>query len=177
MRKFLLLLSVIALCAVMGCNSKNGTGNEAQQQVESEKFESINDSLRAVLEDVLEEMGIKGVDVDVDVDKDFISFFTTVFNERLYEDDGFIIKYCSDKLKKKLEEAYEYEGGGYATWLFRSDAQDGPDEHKITKMVPEGDGWYKYDFIDMGITGSHRIKVIPYVHARGVIEYCIDDLE
>lgn len=177
MRKFLLLLSVIALCAVMGCNSKNGTGNETQQQVESEKFESINDSLRAVLEDVLEEMGIKGVDVDVDVDKDFISFFTTVFNERLYEDDGFIIKYCSDKLKKKLEEAYEYEGGGYATWLFRSGFQDGTDEHELTKIVPEGDGWYKYDYNDGGHLGSHRIKVIPYVHARGAIEFCIDDLE
>jgi len=161
MRKILLMLvSVIALSAIMGCNSRKGVENE-----------TINDSLMTELKKI----GIESIE---ELNKEFESFFTYVFNERLYEEEGFIGKYCTDKLKEKLEEAYEYEGGGYAVWLFRSGAQDGiEDEYKLIKIVPEGDGWYKYDFNDEGHLGSHRIKVIYHVNPRGQIEYYLDDLE
>ncbi|MBP3832643.1 MAG: hypothetical protein ILA03_01595 [Bacteroidaceae bacterium] len=157
MRKFLLLLSVIALCAVTGCNSKKG---------------SISENDGATLKAELERIGIDNND------SVFAEFFSAIFNSRLYENDKFLTKYCTDKLLKKLVDTYEYEGKGYATWLFRNGYQDGPsNDYKLTKIVPEGNGWYKYDYIDMGNTGSHRIKVLYHVNKRDQIEYYLDDLE
>ncbi len=159
---------MIALCDIMGCNSKKGAENEG-----------VSDSMLIELKRV----GIESIE---ELHNDFAAFFTTVYNEELYNDFGFVVKYCTDKFKKKLNEAYknEYEDEGvdedeaYATWLFRSDYQDGPSEdNKIIKIVPEGDGWYKYDYNDMGHLGSHRIKVLYHVNGRGQIEYYIDDLE
>jgi hypothetical protein len=107
------------------------------------------------------------------------AFFTEVFNKEYYNDEGFIEKYCTDNMKKKLREAYEYEydGEGYAVWLFRSNAQDGEGESKLTKFTPEGGGWYRYEFDDMGTKGSHRIKFIVHETPRGNTETYIDDLE
>lgn len=166
---------MIALSAVIGCNTKKESTNGADGdsiQVDSivqQVDEGISDSLKAELE----RAGIEDLDGAIE------EFFTDVFNERYYEDDGFIAKYCTDKIKKKLKEAYEYdEEDGYATWKFRSDAQDGPsDEYKLTKFTPEGNGWYKYDYIDMGVQGSHRIKFITHVNPRNQAEFYIDDLE
>jgi hypothetical protein len=62
---------------------------------------------------------------------------------------------------KKLADDYEYEGGGYASWDFRSGYQDGPsDRHEVISVEPQGDNWYQYSFYDMGIKGSHKIRVI-----------------
>ena len=51
-------------------------------------------------------------------------------------------RYCTKKLAKKLADDYEYEGGGYAVWDFASGSQD-PDETKVLKVVPLGNGKYK----------------------------------
>lgn len=174
-RVLFMTISVIVVCVIIGCNSKNGQSTEAAQS-DSIKVDSVEqqasvdngDSLKAELEKV-------GID---DLDGAIEGFFTDVFNERYYEDEGFIKKYCTDNLQKKLKDAYEYDGEeGYATWKFRSDAQDGPsNEYKLTKFTPEGNGWYKYEFIDMGTRGSHRIKVITQVNPRGQVDFYIDEL-
>ena len=175
-RIMLMVILMITICVFIGCNSKNGQSAESStsnnikvDSVGQQANDGISDSLKAELEKA-------GID---DLDGAIEGFFTDVFNERYYEDDGFIAKYCTEKLKKKLKEAYEYDGeDGYATWKFRSDAQDGPsDEYKLTKFVPYGNGWYKYDFIDMGVRGSHRIKFITHVNPRNQAEFYIDELE
>ena len=171
---------MITLCVVIGCNSKNGRSTESAKSdsiivdsVGQQANDGISDSLKAELEKA-------GID---DLDGAIEGFFTDVFNERYYEDDGFIAKYCTEKLKKKLQDAYEFAGEeGYDPWYatekFRSDAQDGPtEEYKLVKIVPEGNGWYKYDYIDMGNRGSHRIKVITHINPRDQIEFYIDELE
>ena len=172
----LMVISVMALSVVIGCNTKKESTNGADSdsiQVDSmvqQVDEGISDSLKAELE----RAGIEDLDGAIE------AFFEEVFNGRYYEDgNGFYTKFCTEKLQKKLKEAYEYDGEeGYATWKFRSDAQDGPsDEYKLTKFTPEGNGWYKYEFIDMGIPGSHRIKFITYVNPRNQVEFYIDDLE
>lgn len=174
-RVLLMTISVIVVCVIIGCNSKNGQSTEAAQSdsikvdsVEKQASANNGDSLKAELE---------RADIE-DLDGAIEGFFTDVFNERYYEDEGFIKKYCTDNLQKKLKDAYEYDGEeGYATWKFRSDAQDGPsNEYKLTKFIPEGNGWYKYEFIDMGVRGSHRIKVITQVTPRGQVDFYIDEL-
>ena len=170
------VFSLIALCVVFGCNSKKGqpvemTTTDGTKVNLVEQQDGISDSLKAELE----RAGIEDLDGAIE------AFFTEVFDAKYYEDEGFIEKYCTKNLKKKLKEEIDVdvEGEeGYASWLFRSDAQDGPsDEYKLIKFIPEGNGWYKYDFIDMGVSGSHRIKFIVHVNPRNQAEFYIDELE
>ena len=177
MRKLLpLAISLIALCVICGCNSKNVQSTEetvSDSIMEDSATENANEGISDSLKVELERAGIEDLDGAIEV------FFEEIFNERYYEDDGFVDRYCTEKLQKKLKEAYEYDGeDGYATWKFRSEAQDGSsEEYKLTKFTPEGNGWYKYEFIDMGIRGSHKIKFITHVNPRDQAEFYIDDLE
>ena len=95
---------------------------------------------------------------------DIIEFITDMYNNRKYEDYDFIKKHCSSEMLNVLKEEFDYEcedGDCYAVWLFRSSAQDGPnDKNEIISVKPIGDYWYKYDFYDMGIRASNIIKVI-----------------
>ena len=159
----LIFFSILVLCTIIGCNSSS----KEQKQVKTD--ESANDTLS--------ESGVSVIPED-SLYLGFEEYFTKVFNEHLYEDEGFIERYCTDKFIAKLKAAYEYEGGGYATWLFRSDSQDGPsEEYGLTNITKEGDGWYKYDFVDMGNHGSHRIKVIAHQTPRGNVEFYFDEIE
>lgn len=107
-------------------------------------------------------------------DKEFIR---SMYEESLYEDYTFLEQHCSKDLIEKLSEEYDYEGGGYAVWKFRSGAQDGPsNEHALKSIDDEGDGWYRYTAIDMGITFTKRIK-LSHKGGKSIIEDLMDDLE
>lgn len=68
-----------------------------------------------------------------------------------------IVEHFSQKILARLRNEFEYDGGGYAVWLFRTGAQDGPDEKSgVTSISTEGDGWYTVFFSDMGIKSSCR---------------------
>ena len=81
--------------------------------------------------------------------------------EREEVTDDVIKKYCTKKLAKKLADDYEYEGGGYAIWDFRSGAQDGDsDVQEITKVESLGGGKFKVHYNDMGNKGAHILTVV-----------------
>jgi hypothetical protein len=70
-----------------------------------------------------------------------------------------VVEHFSPEILTKLRKAYEYEydGSGYAVWLFRTGAQDGPeDKSKVISILTEGDDWYTVFFSDMGLKGSCR---------------------
>lgn len=107
-------------------------------------------------------------------DVDYKEFIRIMYEESLYEDYEFLEEHCSKSLLEKLSQEYDYEGEGYAVWLFRSYAQDGPsDVHAITSIEDIGDGWYVYTAIDMGITFTKRIK-LSYKGGKIVIENLAD---
>ena len=77
--------------------------------------------------------------------------------------DSVIAKYCTKELAQELSKAYDDEysdGGGYAVWKFRSDAQDGEDIHEVEKIEPLGDGKYLVHYNDMGNKGTHTITIV-----------------
>lgn len=56
---------------------------------------------------------------------------------------------------------YGYDGEGYAVWLFRTGAQDGPDDvSEIREVASLGDGRYRVDFVDMGTEGRRIVKIV-----------------
>lgn len=172
------MTSMMVLGIIVGCNTKQGQSS-GMADGDSLMLETETQHAAGAIDSVWVELRRGGIEDQKALDEAIEAFFTDVFNERYYEGDGFAGRFCTEKLQKKLKEAYEYDDeDGYATWKFRSDAQDGPsEEYKLVKFVPEGNGWYKYDFIDMGVSGSHRIKIITHVNPRDQVEFYIDDLE
>ena len=163
------MIAAVLTLALTACGKKT-----VQCQLADDKTDSTESTLVALQTEVKDEQQSEAKSVE---DESIETFFTEVFNKEYYNDEGFIEKYCTDKMKKKLKEAYDYEGEGYAVWLFRSDAQDGEGESKLTKFTPEGGGWYRYEFDDRGTKGSHRIKFIVHETPRGNTETYIDDLQ
>ena len=94
----------------------------------------------------------------------FEAFITKMYNEKLYEDYGFLQKHCSPELLKKLQDAYPYDSDApaYATWLFRSGQQDSEpesdDSTAVLEVTSDGD-WYTYKALDMGREFTNRIKL------------------
>lgn len=105
-------------------------------------------------------------------DKDFIR---NMYEEVLYEDYDFLEQHCTKALLDRLAAEYDYEGGGYAVWKFRSGAQDGPTrEHAIISIEDLGNGWYLYTAIDMGITFTKKIK-LSHEGGKSLIEDVRDE--
>ncbi len=72
-----------------------------------------------------------------------------------------IDQYCTEKLAQKLRDDYEYEGGGYAIWDFRSGNQDGDsDASALTDVEDLGEGKFKVSYFDMGTSRSCIISCI-----------------
>ena len=131
-------LMVAAAVIAVGCGNR-----QAAQQQESE----ATDSVRAEVVDPAIEL----------IDQFYKSY---VFGDEETTEEV-VKRYCTKKLAKKLADDYEYEGGGYAIWDFRSGAQDGDsDVQKVNSIVPLGEGRYKVNYNDMGIIGACTITVV-----------------
>lgn len=143
MKKHVLLcLSTLFLTLVScGNNGKSNTNNtdsitvESVDSTEQKKFD--NEAIAQIMK----------------------LYNTAVLNPE-YDITPIIERLCTDKLKRKLASAYDYEGEGYAVWEFRTGMQDGDGESKINSIIPLGGGWYEVDFSDMGWHGTKKIKAI-----------------
>ena len=157
MRRLTYLLALMALAMVASC------GNNAAQKAEQEPQDSAT---------LADSSNIAIADSTARVEAT-IAFITDFYNSKKFENEEFLKKHCSAEVLKKLADDYEYEGGGLASWDFRSGYQDGPsDRHEVISVEPLGDNWYQYSFYDMGIKGSHKIRVIQ---ERG--DFVIDGIQ
>lgn len=92
------------------------------------------------------------------------AFLQELYDKYVFGNDEFcdfedIVDHFSPKILTKLRNEFEYDGGGYAVWLFRTGANGGPSNRsEVTSISTEGDGWYTVFFIDMGIKSSCRFK-------------------
>lgn len=70
---------------------------------------------------------------------------------------------CTPKLLQKLKDAYEYDcedGECYATWLFKTNNQDGlSDVCEVKNISLEDDNWYKIEYVDMGNEGTTFVRL------------------
>ena len=103
-------------------------------------------------------------------DPNAVAFIKNMYNQDKYEDYSFLKSHCTKKMLKKLEDSFEYECDGtcYATWLFRSGAQDEKynwgqnveSESKILSIVAKDDHWYAYTALDMGWKFTNWVYLI-----------------
>lgn len=146
-------LMIIAAAAIaVSCGNK-----QAAQQPESDSTAVATDSV--VVEKAAPENDAAEIDAQA-IEKIQEFYKNYVFGNK-EATDAVINKYCTKKLAKKLADDYEYEGGGYAIWDFRSDAQDGDsDVQKVNNVEALGEGKYKVSYNDMGTKGSCIISVV-----------------
>ena len=91
------------------------------------------------------------------------SFYTNYIFGNEFASDSVIARYCTKELAQELSNAYDdkfSDGGGYAVWKFRSNAQDGENIHEVEKIEPLGEGKYLVHYNDMGNKGAHTITTV-----------------
>lgn len=112
---------------------------------------------------------VESIEMEPEISEDDVikAFITEMYNESKYYDSAFLKEHCTQRLLNKLMDAYDYdtEGEAYASWLFRTNAQDSKYDYdeseknlnEIISVQPQGDGWYLYEFYDGGWLGRNQI--------------------
>lgn len=154
MKSLLTVLTVSSLLAcATSCNSGNSTKTQAESEetTEEQKVEDAPAVEEAQVEAAEDEAGIR-------------DFITNMYEQELYAETDFLETHCSKALLQYLKDQYEYDGEGYAFWLFRTSSQDGKPEaenveSKVLSVTKDSEGWYHYTFTDGGWHGENKIKL------------------
>ena len=148
------LLTVLAVSSLLACATSCNSGNSAKTQTESEETteEQKVEEAPAVEEDEAE---------DEAKIRDFIN---NMYEQELYSEEDFLKTHCSKALLQYLKDQYDYDGEGYAFWLFRTSSQDGKPgaenvESKVLSVTKDSEGWYHYTFTDGGWHGENKIRL------------------
>lgn len=81
-----------------------------------------------------------------------VEFYNTaVFREPTEE---YLTSRCTLPFVDKLRAAYDMDGGGYATWLLRTPAQDGDGTTCVTGARVVDDNAVEVQYLDMGQAGT-----------------------
>ncbi len=94
-----------------------------------------------------------------------LSFIRDMYNNRRFESYSFLQKHCTEDLLEELAEEYGFEGEGYATWKFRSGAQDekysqpSANVSKILTIKQVQEDVFEYTALDMGWKFTNTISL------------------
>ena len=136
----------VFLCVMVACLfSCTSNGSKAEAQAEAQAEESV-----IVSENPDEEVLVK-------------DFLTKLYADYVFGSQDFsaVKTHFSEDVLKRLKDEYEYDDeDGYAVWLFRTDAQDGPsDVCQVNSVNKEENGWYAVEYVDMGLEGKCLFSV------------------
>jgi len=153
------VLGTTSACSDKG--KKESKGN-AVEEVDDESDEEASKSRTTIDMESLEDDNQNEV-----VNQHAKDFIKDMYEHQRYNDYDYLEEHCTAKMLQQLKDNYDYDGEGYAVWLFRSSGQDSnPDaanpETKILTINPsdKGDGWYDYQFMDCGWRGESLIKLV-----------------
>ncbi|MBO4674232.1 MAG: hypothetical protein J5616_07775 [Bacteroidaceae bacterium] len=153
MKSLLITLAVSSLMmSATSCNNGKSTNTPNDT-------EEVKDEMK-VEERTEEEERADALEDDAMI-RDFI---TNMYENDLYLKSDFLEAHCSKGLLQYLKNQYEYDGEGYAVWLFRTSSQDGKPgaedvENKVLTITKDNEGWYHYTFTDGGWHGENKLKV------------------
>ncbi len=167
MKSLLMALAMFSLLiTATSCNNTKSTNDSNDtEEVKEEKL---------VGENKLDEEEKVEMQEDDAAIQDFI---TNMYENHLYYEYDFLEAHCSEGMLQYLKDQYEYDGEGYAVWLFRTSSQDGKPgaegvKDKVHSITKDSEGWYHYTFTDAGWNGENKLKV--HVENGKVV---IDDLK
>ncbi len=82
-------------------------------------------------------------------------------NSRITETDinVFEKQYLSNTVIDLLKTLNPYDDGSVWYDAFRTEAQDGDGESRLTVITPRNDGWYDVEYLDMGVKGETAIQI------------------
>ena len=116
--------------------------------------------------EVEEALGILAMDAfnNGRLNLEIVDFIVDMYENQRYNDYAFLEAHCTKRLLKYLREQYEYDGEGYAGWLFRTSSQDGKpgsqnDKDKVIDITRDGEYWYYYEFTDGGWRGKNKVYI------------------
>jgi hypothetical protein len=159
MKKKYLLMTVSALflltCATSCNNGKSANGMNTPEEVTGNNIETGSKD-----EAEKDDAPVQNPEEDALI-RDFI---TNMYENKLYNEEDFLKVHCTAKMLQYLKDQYEYDGGGYAGYLFRTSAQDikqGAEDvkDKVLSITKDSEGWYHYTFTDGGWRGENKMKV------------------
>lgn len=151
--KFLLIFVSVSLllASTTSCdNGKNANDKNATDEVTEENVEN----------EVKDDASAQNAEDDALI-RDFI---TNMYEQARYNEEDFLKAHCTAKMLQYLKDQYEYDGEGYAGWLFRTSSQDGKPgvedaTSKVLSITKDDEGWYHYTFTDGGWHGENKVKV------------------
>ena len=161
MKKFLLCIVAVMMTALFSISC----GNQSGKTEEKEVSENVTKTEAEVIESVNDDAAVK-------------DFLTTLYNNYVFEYKDFsaIKQHFAPNVLKRLKDGYDYDGEGYAVWLFRTGAQDGPsDVSKVNSIEKDSDGWYVVKYTDMGIEGTCRFLVEQHNSEVIVLDFKCND--
>ena len=174
-KKFLAITATAAIVFFIAasCNNSKGTKDNGDAG-QTPELSDVNQDTMPERDEYLtqHEMPEKLED-----DSAIRSFIKRMYENQKYNDYDFLEHHCTARLLQHLRDEYEYDGEGYAGWLFRTCAQDGkPGVEGVSDTVlnisKDNDGWYHYVFTDGGWRGENKIKA--YVENGKVM---VDEVE
>ena len=178
MRKKYFIFAVatcFALAIVCSCGNKS---DKEQASVDEEEVDEMDDESEAG-----DESDMKALDV---ADKDVKAFIEDMYNNDLYIEYEFLEEHCTKRMLRFLADQYDYDGEGYAVWLFRTSCQDNasenPEDNIVKKITKRPGGWWRYEFTDGGWRGINEVKVVEedgilkFDELRTVYDECLESL-
>lgn len=165
-------LLIVVCAAVMTLTTACGLGDRAKSDEDSVKQAKI-DSLEAALAQARADSSARRDSVrladslqrvqkaQINVIKNF--YAKCVFGPN--QTPALLSRYLTPEVMKRLRDAYEYDGGGYAVWEFRTPTQDGPKDYssigEIKPVTGDKPNVYDISYSDMGNPGNTRVTLSP----------------
>lgn len=149
-----LAIAAVSLAVLPSCGNK--------QTASDKPAETVTDTAPKDTAAAVADTGIMAEANDAADSKVVEDFLNKLYRDYVFGSRDFakVKSQFASSIVKRLRAEYEFEGEGYAVWLFRTASQDGASDKSEVKLISsDGDGWYTVRYSDMGNAGSTRFKV------------------
>lgn len=93
-----------------------------------------------------------------------VSMIAELYNDYVFGskefDEAEASRFCTKRMAEKLKADYDFEGGGYAVWDFRTDAQDGAEGDGLKSISKKAENVYSAVIYDNGVKADVDLFIV-----------------
>ena len=110
-------VALVLLIGMSSCGKSQGSKEKADTEAVAEeaKSEAVDEGADLPPMPAVSDEGVQEI----------VNFITDMYERGRYLDYDFLNQHCTEEMKQFLKDHYDYDGEGYAVWLFRTSSQDG----------------------------------------------------